>query len=359
MKAILCSALALAAWAADDPFDLVVAPPKPGNMRNSEADVLELRDGRLLLAWSEFSSAERASDWVTARIAARTSSDGGRTWGERFVLQENLGTMNTYSPDLLRLKSGKVLFFFFRKNSEADCQPMVRVSTDDARTFSPPREIPMEPSPSYSGINNDRAIQLKSGRVLLPVWFTKDYRVSRRIQIRMYYSDDEGGSWKSSPQVIDVPASSNGADEPTIEQRKDRRVLMWIRTKTGHPYQSLSADGGVTWSAPEEVALAAPNAPQSLRRIPKTGDLLLVWNNSASVRTPLTAAISKDEGKTWQHIKNLESDPNHTYAYTSIFPVRDRVLLTYYVGPSAQQQGEEGTVWSLKLRSFPVKWFYR
>ncbi len=33
-------------------FQYFVAPAGPGNRRNSEADVLRLKDGRLLLAWT-------------------------------------------------------------------------------------------------------------------------------------------------------------------------------------------------------------------------------------------------------------------------------------------------------------------
>ena len=107
--------------------------------------------------------------------------------------------MNVMEPDLLRLKSGKVLFLFCRKNSEADCLPMVRISADDANTFSPPQAMPITPAPSYTGFNHDRAIQLKSGRILMPVFFTADYRIEKHIRTRVYYSDDDGADWKATP----------------------------------------------------------------------------------------------------------------------------------------------------------------
>jgi len=31
------------------------------------------------------------------------------------------------------------------------------------------------------------------------------------------------------------------------------------------------------------------------------------------VRAPLTAAISRDEGETWEHIRNLAEDPDGSY----------------------------------------------
>jgi len=336
-------------------FEFVAAPARPDNQRNSEGDILELKDGRLLLAWTDFYSRE-GSDWAPSRISAMLSKDRGRTWGAKFTLQENIGGMNVMEADLLRLQSGRILFIFARKNSEADCRPMVRLSSDDGKTFTPPKAMPIEPYPSYTGFNHDRAIQLRSGRILLPVFFTKDYRVNPRIVTRVYWSDDEGATWNHGP-AVDVEASKVGADEPGVIELKDGRVLLWIRTSTGRPYFAWSKDRGETWTVPEPMSVQAPNAPQSIKRIPSTGDLLMVWNNSPRNRFPLTTGVSSDEGRTWTHVRNLDEDAAHTYAYTSILFLGDRVVFTYYAGPAAGERAN-GPVWSLKLKSVPVGWLY-
>ncbi len=335
-------------------FEYFVAPAGPGNPRNSEADVLRLADGRLLLAWTRFYQG-RGEDWDPAEIAARFSEDGGRSWGPPFVLQENIGRMNVMEPDLLRLASGRILFFFCRKNSPADCLPMLRVSTDQARSFGPPRPLPVQPYPSYTGFNHDRAVQLSSGRVLLPVFFTADYRVDRHIRSRVYYSDDEGLTWKASRTVLDVPHSKAGAQEPGIVELRDGRLLLWLRTDAGRMYQSWSFDRGETWTQPEPSSVVSPLAPQSVKRLPETGDLLLVWNNSEKFRFPLSLAVSRDEGSSWNILRNLDEDPAHTYAYTSIEFLDGRALFTYYAGPAAGQRAHQ---WSLKLKSVPIEWLY-
>jgi sialidase-1 len=352
---ILTAGLALAQPRLREPFEFFVAPATDANPRNSEADMLRLRDGRLLLAWTEF-YARKGSDWGPARISAMFSSDRGRSWSGKYTLQENIGAMNVMEPDLLRLRSGKVLFVFCRKNSEADCLPMVRVSRDDARSFSDPVPLPVTPYPSYTGANHDRLIQLRSGRVLLPLWYTLDYRVSRHILTRVYYSDDEGAAWRPSRTIVDLPASKAGAQEPGVVELRDGRILMWLRTGLGSIYRCYSRDRGETWSQPEPMGLDSPLSPQSVKRLPRTRDLLLVWNHSKSGRFPLTAAISRDEGRTWQHVRNLDEDPAHTYAYTSIEFLDDRALFTYYAGPPVGVKGE--TRWSLKLKAVPLRWFY-
>ncbi len=327
------------------------APPVPGNMRNSEADALVLNDGRVLLAWTEFTG-DGKSDWAGARLSARISADQGQTWGERFTLQENIGTMNVMEPDLLRLKSGKVLFLFARKNSPADCAPMVRVSKDDAKTFSAPVPMAITPAPSYTGFNHDRAIQLKGGRILMPLFFTSDYRVDPHIRSRVYYSDDEGKSWKPSETILDLPQSKAGAQEPGVVELRDGRVMLWVRTDLGRIYRAYSRDKGKTFSELKPIAgIESPLSPQSIKRHPRSGDLILVWNNSAKARTPLATAVSRDEGLTWERVNVLDEQPGETYSYTSIEWLRDKALLSYYVGANGG--------WALRVRTLPLDWFYQ
>lgn len=327
------------------------APAVAGNMRNSEADALVLRDGRLLLAWTEFLG-DGKSDWTGARLSARISGDQGATWGERFTLQENIGAMNVMEPDLLRLKSGKILFLFARKNSPADCAPMVRISKDDAKTFSAPVAMAITPAPSYTGFNHDRAIQLRSGRILMPLFFTTDYRVEPHIRSRIYYSDDEGASWKPSDTVLDLPQSKSGAQEPGVIELNDGKVMVWVRTDLGRIYRAYSRDKGKTFSALQPIAgVDSPRSPQSIKRHPKTGDLVLVWNNSAKDRTPLSTAISRDEGLTWAHRKVLDETPGETFAYTSIEWLREHAFLSCYAA------GPAGI--SLRVKTLPLSWFYQ
>lgn len=335
----------------------IVIPAHVGNHRNSEASILELEPHRLLLAWTEFYT-PNGGDWRPARISAMTSRDCGRTWSHKRVLQPNIGKMNVMEANLLRLHNSRIFFVFARKNSPADCAPMFRVSLDNGRTFSPPQAIPVNPRPSYYTINNDRVIQLRSGRILVPLAYTRDYRLSHRFRTRVYYSDNGGNSWKASKSVLDVQQSPVGAEEPGVVQLRNGKVMLWVRTSAGHPYQSYSDDDGVTWSPLKPMAVPAPPSPQAIKRIPAKGDLLMIWNNSPTMRFPLAAAISKDNGHTWQNIRNLDADADHTYAYPSITFVNNWAFFTYYSGPPVGKPARDPS-WSLKLKRVPIKWLYQ
>ena len=130
---------------------------------------------------------------------------------------------------------------------------------------------------------------------------------------------------------------------------KDGRLMVFFRTRLGSQYVAHSRDGGETWTRPEPSPLLSPLSPASIERIPKTGHLLAVWNDHSNVdpamraddaagrgglRTPLTVAISRDEGKTWINHRNILDDPKGWYCYTAIEFWRDRVLLAVASGGS-------------------------
>ncbi len=63
----------------------------------------------------------------------------------------------------------------------------------------------------------------------------------------------------------------------------------------------------------------------------------MIWNDHAvelalgEKRTPLTVAVSHDEGLTWEDAKPIEADPTGCYCYTACQFVGDRMLLVYCV----------------------------
>jgi predicted neuraminidase len=269
---------------------------------------------------------------------------------------ENEGAMNVMSVSLLRLENGNIALFYLRKNSETECIPIMRISTDEARTWSEP-VICITDRKGFFVLNNDRVIQLKNGRLLMPVAQHNDEtnpEMQERAKIWCYYSDDSGATWHCSAEVPNP--SGIVSQEPGVVELKDGSVMMIIRASDGSQQISHSADNGMTWSPMYAGDIPSPLSPASVARIPSTDDLILVWNNNGNdqLRTPLTVAISDDEGKTWRNIKNIEDDPerNGCYCYTAIHFYRKKVLLAYCTGEGA---------WDLAttvITVLPVKWLY-
>jgi sialidase-1 len=312
-------------------------PPGPDNPRNSEGDFATLKNGNILFIYTHFTG-KSASDYAAAYLVSRVSADGGKTWSkEDKLVVENEGGMNIMSVSLLRLKSGKLALFYLRKNSVHDCMPMMRVSSDEGKTWGKPSSC--IDKTEYFVLNNNRVIQLKNGRLLMPVALHKTEEGKDDINLQgmlyCYYSDDEGKSWKPSAQV---PNNSKMiTQEPGVVELQDGRVMMFVRTDSGVQQVSYSNDKGKTWSHIEPSKISSPVSPASIARIPGTGDLLLVWNNNdgsipatKGKRTPLTTAVSQDGGKTWTHVKNIEENPSGSYCYTAIHFTKNEVLLAYF-----------------------------
>jgi len=344
----------------DLPERTLELPPSEDNPRNSEGAFVTLKDGRVLFVYTHFTGG--GGDHSAAHLAGRTSSDGGRTWTkEDQVIVKNEGGMNVMSVSLLRLQNNNIALFYLLKNSGQDCRPVMRLSKDEGATWGEP-VMCITDEVGYYVLNNDRVIQLEDGRLVAPVclhWPKGAPKADWQGTLMCYLSDDNGKSWqrsKSAQKTFDAAGKRVTTQEPGVIELKDGRVMMFIRTNAGCQYLSYSSDGGDTWSAPVASGIKSPVSPASIKRLPSTGDLLLVWNDHANIhaglksrRVPLSTAISKDDGKTWQCVKVLEGNPKGRYCYIAIHPVDDVVLLGYCAMSGLAHS---------RITRVPVSWLY-
>lgn len=136
---------------------------------------------------------------------------------------------------------------------------------------------------------------------------------------------------------------------------------MNIRTDAGVQYFARSKDQGIHWTPAYKSTIASPLSPATIARIPGKKDLLLVWNNNdgsnaelKGKRTPLNIAISKNNGRSWKHIKTLEGDPDGWYCYIAIHFVGKNILLGYLGG----SQKKRTRLAQIDLSLVPLEWMY-
>ena len=92
-----------------------------------------------------------------------------------------------------------------------------------------------------------------------------------------------------------------------------------------------------------------------MRRIPSTGDLLFIWcgekgvvSGSCERRSAMACAVSKDEGRTFVHQRNIARDPEDDFGYQCVeFVGKDLVLIGYHC--------RDG----LRVARIGVDWFYK
>ena len=336
---------------------LLTIEPTAEQPRNSEGDIIELKDGRLCLIYTRFSGG--TSDHAAADLAMRTSADGGRTWNADKIIVSGDGGGNVMSVSLLRLADGRIALFYLHKRSLEDCRPVMRLSHDECATFSEPTRC-INDEVGYYVLNNDRAVQLAGGRLVLPVALHNkpgQEEPDWAGRLMCYLSDDLGKNWRRSQSTLIGPSRDGKraiVQEPGVVQLTDGRLMMFCRTDSGSQYVSYSTDQGDTWSTLAPSDLISPLSPATIERIPWSGELLSVWNDHSGEhaypqgkRTPLCAAISQDEGETWARSGLLEDDPEGWYCYTAMTFLRDRVLLAYCAG-----HNQVGGLNRLKVVSF-------
>src|SRR5581483_1156413 len=285
------------------------------------------------------------SDATILAIGIR-SRDGGQEVTARVSRDEGLSWSS--SRDLFPLPRAEGRFGYFRAMVDKDgevhifllCLPPPSGSSTGGRAqerldiwhaksraalsaWNPPHRI-------WSGRAGDllSAIQLTSGRILLPISYRTDRSWSNRgpgfdaftymgsFASGMLYSDDKGETWRQSPSVLRIPTpalSAIGGVEPVILQLKDGRVWMLIRSQMGRFYESFSSDGAI-WAEPEPASIASSESPAGLIRL-KDGRILLLVNSCERFpyayggRHVLHGAISDNEGRTWHGYREVVRDP--------------------------------------------------
>ena len=257
----------------------------------------------------------------------KSSSDNGRTWGEKWRLKDSSGndidgTHNT----LLRLESGQLGLVHSSMNvpngrSGRDGGTFFRTSDDEGKTWSDPAVV----EPRFGICCTGHAIALEGGRIVVPVfkWISYDPTGEAESMISpsvsysyVYVSDDQGRTWTQSLSELFVShyRAAYDLEEPAVIELKNGRLLMHLRCQLGAGYRCFSDDQGISWTRPERLPYAAGYTPHCLKRIPSTGHLLTMWTQVSRQeifcglhRHRLTCAVSKDEGQTWENFKNLES----------------------------------------------------
>lgn len=299
-------------------------------------------------------------DWSNIDIVLRRSTDGGRTWGSsRRIAGDSHGT--TDNPVAIVDRQTGAIHFLFQKNY-ARCYYMR--SDDDGRTFSKPVDITYvfdQFRPEYDwhviapGVGH--AIQLRSGRLLVPIWMAigklegptngrnAEVRSHRPSAVATIYSDDHGKTWKRGAIISADSVETPNPSESMALQLADGRVMINMRNESTRHRRliSVSPDGISHWSKPYynnqlfEPVCAASIVRYSLH--PPTDKNRILFSNPDSEGIPgigahrfmarenLTLKMSYDEGKTWPVHRVI--DPGVT-GYSDLAVGPDKIIYCLY-----------------------------
>jgi sialidase-1 len=361
---VLTVALSATVSAAADPLirHVVVEPATDETPRSDTASVVKLADGRLMAVYHKYEAGEHAGrDQGLCRIWSKTSADRGRTWEEpRMLVDVAEGDMNVQAPGLLRTKSGTLLMNCLRAHKSGASSTMcLFASTDEGKTFVEKEPIWTVSKGQLLQGGASSLLELGSGRLLLPFHGGTGNQWKQKNSAWCLRSDDGGKTWQRS-NAIELP--KRGAMEASVAELAHGQLLMSLRTQLGGPYLSRSLDGGITWTEPVFSGLEGGESCTCLRRMPGTNEVVLFWNHSKydvdhhhyGERTPLTAAISSDAGKSWRVIGNIADDPEAEYTNLDcFFTSKGDAILTYMYAKPAWGRDRI----SLRAALIPRTWF--
>jgi sialidase-1 len=288
-------------------------------------------------------------DWDAIDIVMRRSTDGGKTWLDRQAVVAITGPVPK-NPVALKQKIGKEgdvtannpvaivgckagpLHFLYCVEYARCCYLR---SDDDGKTFSKPVDITAafeKFRPEYDwkvlATGPGHGIQLKSGRLVVPVWLSTGTGggAHRPSAVATIYSVDHGKTWHAGAIVARDADPLLNPNETVIAQLADGRVMLNIRNEAKQHRRAVafSPDGATQWTQPVfDEQLLEPICMASLCRLsekPPSDKNRLVFANPDNLessrgkaipgrnrdRKNLTVKLSYDEGKTWPVGKVLE-----------------------------------------------------
>ncbi|MGK6353048.1 sialidase family protein [Parapedobacter sp. DT-150] len=294
--------------------EVVVFEPTAGAYSSTRIPALVLTKKGTLLAFAA-GRIESASDWADMDLLLRRSEDGGSTWSPIQVVAERAGNKPTDNPTPIVGDDGTIHLLYQRDYAYA----YYTQSTDDGLTWAPPLNI----TPTFEAFKTDydwkvlapgpgHSIQLKSGRLLVPVWLANSdklapHRSHRPSRIATIYSDDSGKTWQRGAMVPEVEGFKNPSETMAV-QLPDGTVMLSIRNESEKRRKgvSFSKDGISGWTTPAyDEALFEPICMSSILGVDYQGTDYLIFLNPDSEHLPkhprqnLTLKASEDSGKAW------------------------------------------------------------
>ena len=267
-------------------------------------------------------------------IVAKTSTDGGKNWGEMVTIAQGNSAAGTTYGDAAAVydsETGKIITVFvgnenygtncvglWASNSTHPLRLYQSESSDNGKTWTTPKDISESIYNAIYGSKNSwigmfagsgSAVQLKkrdkAGRLMFVVAARNSSDWGGAMSNYAVYSDDHGATWQVSSDAACITG-----DEAKIVELENGDLLMSIKNRAddssnskGYRLMAKSTDQGATWTtATVNNNLNDPGCNGEVVSY-ETADgkyyLIHSMPGSTSTRENVTVYLSSDGGQTW------------------------------------------------------------
>jgi len=238
-------------------------------------------------------------------IFFKYSDNDGLTWSERFPVgvpktamdRDEIGDIHGWNFGQPRLlPTGQVLMTYTKIRRSSLYPPGWRLDARNQWQGDPGIDLATRPANEQGGSPNEWETEvffLQLSNILTET-------DPARLRFRFLPEGDEG-LW------VPYPATDRHfGQEGTLVGLSNGRLLCVFRSRLGHPFYSISADRGATWSNPEVLRLSPdgepfnqPCAPCPLTRLPDGRYIFLFHNTKPEgsgwyPRDPLWIAVARE-----------------------------------------------------------------
>lgn len=335
--------------------EAVLAAPGYGHAAFPHA--VRLRDGDVLMSWREGDQHMHApSRLVFARFRLEGDSVRQVETGELLDTPED-----EREAGLVQLADGTVLanaFVGTFTSYEADGERwrlVVMRSSDGGRTW--PDTVNVDPAAVRTSggrafrwlATRGAVVERTGGELLMPVYGL--LLGDRRHSSHVLRSTDAGRSWQYVGQVARDADQGLHYNETSLLVSGTAVVAVY-RSEDQHLRQSISTDGGRTWSRPAKPGLWG--VPPHLLRL-DDGRVLLTRGYRRD-RMGVRYALSTDDARSWDPgVEGVLASDCETAdcGYPSTVQLRDGSLLTVYYATRRTGTGLVTRIWAVRYRIPP------
>jgi predicted neuraminidase len=220
---------------------------------------------------------------------------------------------------------GVVWLFYVVRDGEtwSTSRIQLKVSRDRAETWSDASVLALAPGMMV----RNRPIVLADGHYLLPAYHETGHDpevVGADSSSLFFRYNPTTRKWTETGRI----RSAKGNIQPAPVELAPGHLVAYCRRggdynprTIGFLVRAESDDSGKTWTEGADSSFPNPNAAVDFLKL-SSGNLLLVYNDSMSNRTPLTAALSTDGDRSYPARRNLAEGPGD-FAYPIALQTRD------------------------------------